>query len=354
MGITVRNLQKRFGDFAALDDVSLDFPPGEFVALLGPSGCGKTTLLRVIAGLEYADAGQVVLQGQDVGAVGARERQVGFVFQHYALFRHMTVFENVAFGLRVKPRGERPSEAAIREKVHALLSLVQLDWLAQRYPSELSGGQRQRIALARALAVEPKVLLLDEPFGALDAKVRKELRGWLRRLHDDLHISTIFVTHDQEEALEVADRIVVLNRGRVEQAGSPQDVYDHPQTAFVYEFLGAANRLAGYVDPRGFVADGAAQPIAVEAGFEGRALAYVRPHDLTLYPRQADHHEGIAVGVRRVVPVGGSVRVELESGAGSALEAELDREAWRALCLSVGDNATAVPRGLRVFAAQAA
>ncbi|MFP6558772.1 sulfate/molybdate ABC transporter ATP-binding protein [Paraburkholderia sp. B3] len=354
MGITVRNLQKHFGDFAALDDVSLDFPPGELVALLGPSGCGKTTLLRVIAGLEYADAGQVVLQGQDVGAVGARERQVGFVFQHYALFRHMTVFENVAFGLRVKPRGERPAEAAIRQKVHELLSLVQLDWLAQRYPSELSGGQRQRIALARALAVEPKVLLLDEPFGALDAKVRKELRGWLRRLHDDLHISTIFVTHDQEEALEVADRIVVLNRGRVEQVGSPQDVYDRPQTAFVYEFLGAANRLSGYVDARGFVADGAAQPIAVQASFEGRALAYVRPHDLALYPRQADHHEGIVVDVRRVVPVGGSVRVELESGAGSALEAELDREAWRMLSLSVGDNVTAVPRGLRVFAAQAA
>jgi sulfate transport system ATP-binding protein len=219
MSIIVRNLQKRFGDFVALDNVSLDFPAGELVALLGPSGCGKTTLLRVIAGLEYADAGSVVLNGEDVAAVGARERQVGFVFQHYALFRHMTVFENVAFGLRVKPRKERPSEAVIREKVHELLKLVQLDWLAQRFPSELSGGQRQRIALARALAVEPKVLLLDEPFGALDAKVRKELRSWLRRLHDDLHISTIFVTHDQEEALEVADRIVVLNRGHVEQVG---------------------------------------------------------------------------------------------------------------------------------------
>ena len=268
MGITVRNLQKRFGDFVALDNVSLDFPPGELVALLGPSGCGKTTLLRVIAGLEYADGGQVVLQGQDVATVGAREREVGFVFQHYALFRHMTVFENVAFGLRVKPRKERPSEAVIREKVHELLKLVQLDWLAQRYPSELSGGQRQRIALARALAVEPKVLLLDEPFGALDAKVRKELRSWLRRLHDDLHISTIFVTHDQEEALEVADRIVVLNRGHVEQVGSPQDVYDHPQTSFVYEFLGAANRLHGKVDASGFVVDGAALPVAITAGFQ--------------------------------------------------------------------------------------
>ncbi|MBR8126580.1 sulfate ABC transporter ATP-binding protein [Burkholderia multivorans] len=353
MGITVRHLQKRFGDFTALDNVSLDFPPGELVALLGPSGCGKTTLLRVIAGLEHADAGQVVLQGLDVASVGARDRQVGFVFQHYALFRHMTVFENVAFGLRVKPRRERPSEAAIRDKVHELLKLVQLDWLAQRYPSELSGGQRQRIALARALAVEPKVLLLDEPFGALDAKVRKELRGWLRRLHDDLHISTIFVTHDQEEALEVADRIVVLNRGRVEQVGSPQEVYDHPQSAFVYEFLGAANRLPGTVVERGFVAEGAAAPIAVDAEFAGPAHAYVRPHDLQLWPAaEAGHRDGIAVDVRRVIPLGGSVRVELESRAGGALEAELDRDAWRALSLQVGDGATAVPRAVRVFPAR--
>ncbi|AOI92257.1 sulfate/molybdate ABC transporter ATP-binding protein [Burkholderia pseudomultivorans] len=353
MGITVRHLQKRFGDFTALDNVSLDFAPGELVALLGPSGCGKTTLLRVIAGLEHADSGQVVLQGLDVASVGARDRQVGFVFQHYALFRHMTVFENVAFGLRVKPRRERPSEAAIRDKVHELLKLVQLDWLAQRYPSELSGGQRQRIALARALAVEPKVLLLDEPFGALDAKVRKELRGWLRRLHDDLHISTIFVTHDQEEALEVADRIVVLNRGRVEQVGSPQDVYDHPQSAFVYEFLGAANRLPGTVAGQGFVAEGAAAPIAVDADFAGPANAYVRPHDLQLWPvSEAGHRDGIAVDVRRVIPLGGSVRVELEARAGGALEAELDRDAWRALALQVGDGATAVPRAVRVFPAR--
>ncbi|SAK63000.1 sulfate ABC transporter ATPase [Caballeronia fortuita] len=358
MSIIVRNLQKRFGDFTALDNVSLDFPAGELVALLGPSGCGKTTLLRVIAGLEFADAGQVVLHGEDVAEVGARERQVGFVFQHYALFRHMTVFENVAFGLRVKPRRERPSEAKIREKVHELLKLVQLDWLAERFPSELSGGQRQRIALARALAVEPKVLLLDEPFGALDAKVRKELRSWLRRLHDDLHISTLFVTHDQEEALEVADRIVVMNHGRVEQVGSPQDVYDHPQTSFVYEFLGAANRLQGEVNANGFIADGATSPIAAEAHFSGRALAYVRPHDLALYPANAanaadgTHRDGIVVDVRRVVTLGGSVRVELEGRAGGVIEAELDREAWRALRLDVGDGVTAVPRALRVFPAQ--
>ena len=351
MSIIVRNLQKRFGDFVALDNVSLDFPAGELVALLGPSGCGKTTLLRVIAGLEYADAGSVVLNGEDVAEVGARERQVGFVFQHYALFRHMTVFENVAFGLRVKPRKERPPEAVIREKVHELLKLVQLDWLAQRFPSELSGGQRQRIALARALAVEPKVLLLDEPFGALDAKVRKELRSWLRRLHDDLHISTIFVTHDQEEALEVADRIVVLNRGHVEQVGSPQDVYDHPQTSFVYEFLGAANRLKGTVDAQGFVAQGAAKPIATEASFTGPAVAYVRPHDLTLFPTASSHRDGIVVDVRRVVALGGSVRVDLEGAEGNVLEAELDRETWRALNLNIGDGVTAVPRVLRVFPA---
>src|ERR1700761_982783 len=243
MSITVRNLHKRFGDFTALDNVSLDFPPGELVALLGPSGCGKTTLLRVIAGLEFADDGQVVLQGQDVAEVRAPERQVGFVFQHYALFRHMTVFENVAFGLRVKPRNERPSEAVIREKVHELLKLVQLDWLAPRYPAELWGGQRQRIALARALAVEPKVLLLDEPFGALDAKVRKELRRWLRRFHDEIHLTTLFVTHDQEEALEIADEVVIMNQARVEQVGTPQQVYDRPASPFVYQFLGNVNVL---------------------------------------------------------------------------------------------------------------
>src|SRR5574343_1300040 len=219
VSIQVQNIYKTFGDFKALDNVSLEFPTGKLVALLGPSGCGKTTLLRIIAGLESADSGQVILEGEDASDRHVRERQVGFVFQHYALFKHMTVFENVAFGLRVKPRKERPTEAVIRQKVHDLLNLVQLDWLADRFPPQLSGGQRQRIALARALAVEPRVLLLDEPFGALDAKVRKELRRWLRRLHDDMHISSVFVTHDQEEALEVADRVVVMNHGKIEQIG---------------------------------------------------------------------------------------------------------------------------------------
>src|SRR5574343_1103575 len=237
MSIEIRNVSKQFGDFQALRDVSLDIQSGELIALLGPSGCGKTTLLRIIAGLETADVGSIHFSGEDTTDVHVRERNVGFVFQHYALFRHMTVFENVAFGLRVKPRSERPSEKAIRTKVHDLLKLVQLDWLADRHPSQLSGGQRQRIALARALAVEPKVLLLDEPFGALDAKVRKELRRWLRRLNDDMHITSIFVTHDQEEALEVADRVVLMNQGVVEQVGTPQDVWDHPDTPFVYGLL---------------------------------------------------------------------------------------------------------------------
>ncbi|MGB4346440.1 MAG: sulfate ABC transporter ATP-binding protein, partial [Burkholderiaceae bacterium] len=226
MSIEVRNIRKRFGDFVALDNVSLNFPTGELTALLGPSGCGKTTLLRIIAGLEQLDSGQVLLDGEDASARHVRERQVGFVFQHYALFKHMSVFENIAFGLRVKPRHLRPSETQIKEKVHRLLDLVQLDWLADRYPPQLSGGQRQRIALARALAVEPRVLLLDEPFGALDAKVRKELRRWLRRLHDELHVTSIFVTHDQEEALEVSDQVVLMNKGRVEQLGTPDAVYN--------------------------------------------------------------------------------------------------------------------------------
>ncbi len=237
MSIEVRNIRKAFGTFEALNDVSLEFPSGELVALLGPSGCGKTTLLRIIAGLESADAGTVFLEGEDASGTHVRERQVGFVFQHYALFRHMTVFENIAFGLRVKPRNRRPAKADIQRKVHELLNLVQLDWLADRYPAQLSGGQRQRIALARALAVEPRVLLLDEPFGALDAKVRKELRQWLRRLHDELHITSIFVTHDQEEALEVADRVVVMNHGQVEQIGTPQAVVEQPATSFVADFI---------------------------------------------------------------------------------------------------------------------
>ncbi|CAB1370907.1 sulfate permease A protein, chromate resistance (ABC superfamily, atp_bind) (fragment) [Denitratisoma oestradiolicum] len=261
MSIQVHNIRKTFGSFTVLDDVSLDFPSGELTALLGPSGCGKTTLLRIIAGLEQADSGQVLLEGDDASDTHVRERQVGFVFQHYALFRHMTVFDNVAFGLRMKPRRQRHPEAEIRCRVHELLNLVQLDWLADRFPAQLSGGQRQRIALARALAVEPRVLLLDEPFGALDAKVRKELRRWLRRLHDELHITSIFVTHDQEEALEVADRVVLMNHGKVEQLGTPRQLVENPATPFVDDFLdledhGPVWLLQAKIRHRGYVLQG--------------------------------------------------------------------------------------------------
>ena len=279
MSIQVKNIRKQFGEFVALDDVSLDFPAGELVALLGPSGCGKTTLLRIIAGLEQADAGSVLLDGEDASDTHVRERQVGFVFQHYALFRHMSVFDNVAFGMRMKPRAQRPSARAIRDKVHDLLKLVQLDWLADRFPAQLSGGQRQRIALARALAVEPRVLLLDEPFGALDAKVRKELRRWLRKLHDDLHITSIFVTHDQEEALEVADRVVLMDHGRVEQVGTPQEVVERPATAFVDDFLdldddGPAWLVQAKIRHRGYIlhpTDTLPQPLSPE-GREGPSV----------------------------------------------------------------------------------
>lgn len=241
MSITVQNVTKNFGHFRALNNINLEINSGELVALLGPSGCGKTSLLRIIAGLEKPDTGNIIFHGEDVSGHDVRDRHVGFVFQHYALFRHMTVFDNVAFGLRMKPRSQRPTEQIIKEKVQYLLQMVQLDWLGDRYPDQLSGGQRQRIALARALAVEPKVLLLDEPFGALDAKVRKELRRWLARLHDEIHLTSVFVTHDQEEAMEVSDRIVVMNKGIIEQVGSPQDLYDQPANDFVYHFLGDSN-----------------------------------------------------------------------------------------------------------------
>ena len=241
MGIEVRDIHKNFGSFVALRGVSFAVKTGELVALLGPSGSGKTTLLRIIAGLDTADSGTVIFDGEDATRRSARDRGVGFVFQHYALFRHMSVFENVAFGMRVRPRAQRPSDEAIGKRVNELLGLVQLDYLGDRLPSQLSGGQRQRVALARALAVEPKVLLLDEPFGALDAKVRMELRRWLRRLHAEIHLTSVFVTHDQEEALTMSDRLAVFNEGRIEQVGPPADVYEHPQSEFIAGFVGVSN-----------------------------------------------------------------------------------------------------------------
>ena len=351
MSIEIRNVSKQFGDFQALRDVSLDIQSGELIALLGPSGCGKTTLLRIIAGLETADVGTIHFSGEDTTDVHVRERNVGFVFQHYALFRHMTVFENVAFGLRVKPRSERPSEAQIKKKVMDLLKLVQLDWLAERYPSQLSGGQRQRIALARALAVEPKVLLLDEPFGALDAKVRKELRRWLRRLHDELHVTSIFVTHDQEEALEVADRVVVMNKGRIEQVGTPQEVWEHPASPFVYGFLGDVNLFKGRATG-GQVQVGDWQIAAPEHAhaLDAEAMAFVRPSDLAVTPYVAGA-PGLTATLDRALVVGPLARLELtpREHPEQILEAHLPSDEFRRLGVKEGDTVSVSPRKARVF-----
>ena len=356
MSIQIRNLAKRFGQFTALDGVSLDIDHGELVALLGPSGCGKTTLLRIIAGLETPDAGSVIVQGEDATQLAVQRRQVGFVFQHYALFRHMNVFDNVAFGLRVKPRKERPAESDIRARVRQLLKLVQLDWLGDRYPNQLSGGQRQRIALARALAVEPKVLLLDEPFGALDAKVRKELRRWLRRLHDELHVTSVFVTHDQEEALEVADRVVVMNHGRIEQVGAPDEVYAHPANAFVYGFLGTVNRFHGRHAEGTFEGDGLQVPVGAQGLHEGEAVAYARPHDLEV-ERYSPGLDGVVVDLVRQYSRGAHVLLELERQSkdpGEPIEVELTRAEVERLKLRPGETLVVRPRELRVFAAEGA
>jgi sulfate transport system ATP-binding protein len=354
VAIEVRNIQKSFGNFVALDDVSLRFSSGGLTALLGPSGCGKTTLLRIIAGLESPDHGQVLLDGDDASARHVRERQVGFVFQHYALFKHMSVFENVAFGLRVKPRAVRPSDAIIREKVTQLLELVQLDWLADRYPAQLSGGQRQRIALARALAVEPRVLLLDEPFGALDAKVRKELRRWLRRLHDELHVTSIFVTHDQEEALEVADQVVLMNRGKVEQIGAPGEVYNHPASPFAYGFLGNVNLFRGRVHNGVLEADGVtfAAPDHANAR-DAQGVGYVRPHDMEI-ERFTTRAEGIVVQLKRAHAIGPLAQLELERDDNAELiEAVMSNERFAALQLKQGERLVVRPKRLHVFVDEA-
>lgn len=354
MSIDIQHISKGFGQFSALNDVSLKVPTGELVALLGPSGCGKTTLLRIIAGLETPDRGSIHFYGEEATDKAVRERQVGFVFQHYALFRHMTVFENVAFGLRVRPKSTRPSESEIRRRVHELLALVQLDWLADRYPPQLSGGQRQRIALARALAVEPKVLLLDEPFGALDAKVRKDLRRWLRRLHDELHITSVFVTHDQEEAIEVADTIVVMNHGHIEQIGSPQEVYDHPASPFVYEFLGHVNAFQGEVkEGKAYVGN---LPIEIEstlADNQSAVTVFARPHEISV-SRVAE--EGAIRGLLTFVhSVGALVRLEIRQLDGEPKEpkfvdVELSRERYLALQLVQGETVYFKPQRVKLFA----
>src|SRR3984893_6427369 len=355
MSIEVRNIRKHFGSFVALDDVSLDIPTGELVALLGPSGSGKTTLLRIIAGLETPNAGLVRFDRAEATRLSARDRNVGFVFQHYALFRHMTVFENVAFGLRVRPRRLRPSEERIRARVGELLGLVQLDWAGERVPSQLSGGQRQRVALARALAVEPKVLLLDEPFGALDAKVREELRRWLRRLHDELHITSVFVTHDQEEALELANHVVVLNEGKIEQAGTPEELYHSPATPFVYNFLGNVNLFHGRIENGRLYIRGISIPVNGYADLTNAngkdAMVYVRPHLLEIH-LQPIAKGSFAATVRHINAAGPKVKVELTSHGGDPVQVEIDHDRYRELKLERDAEVFLSPRENHVFVYQ--
>ena len=349
MSIKVKEVVKQFDGFTALGGVSLQINSGELVALLGPSGSGKTTLLRIIAGLDFPTGGKIKMDGIDASTKHVGARNVGFVFQHYALFRHMTVFENVAFGLRVKPRRMRPAEGEIRERVMRLLKLVQLEGFAQRYPSQLSGGQRQRVALARALAIEPRVLLLDEPFGALDAKVRKELRRWLRKLHEEMGLTSVFVTHDQEEALELADRVVVMSNGRIEQVGSPDEVYESPATPFVYEFLGEVNRLPCTVARgRARLWDQEYPTDHAKVEVLSRGLAYIRPEDIELVARREP--DTVPVRVVTVTTLGPVARVELKvQGVSDRLEVQLARARSTELQLAPGSELFMRARQVRVF-----
>lgn len=400
MGILIRNVRKSFGDFTALKDVSLDIESGELIALLGPSGSGKTTLLRIIAGLEIPDAGSIFLDGQDTANRRARERNVGFMFQHYALFKHMTVFDNVAFGLNVRARARRPSRAAIRAKVLELLRLVRLEDLHERYPAQLSGGQRQRVALARALAIEPRVLLLDEPFGALDAKVRKELRRFMRRLHETIHVTTVFVTHDQEEAMEVADRVVVMSHGAIEQIGTPSEVWHEPVNGFVYDFLGNYNEFDGWkgedgsvhltefdvveagppapkspTDPRtsawsrypramqmlhrvapGLAPLPTALPSIVASRRElprsaaGRPVKlYARPHELIIVREANGHSEYISARILHINPAGPLAKIELERKNGNLLQAEVPAALVLSEKLTKGMTVLVRPTQTRIF-----
>ena len=349
MSIRVDGIRKTFGGFAALDDISLNVPQGELVGLLGPSGSGKTTLLRIIAGLEKPDRGRVLFNERDVTTLDVRRRKVGFVFQQYALFRHLTVADNVAFGLRMLPRGERPGRDAVRARVRELLELVQMDTMAGRYPAQLSGGQKQRVALARALALEPEVLLLDEPFGALDAKVRKELRRWLRHLHEQISVTSIFVTHDQEEAMEVSDQVVVMSQGHIEQIGSPLTVYEQPASRFVFDFLGHINALEGLYDGAVWQSGEARLRLDTHGACPDGALTlYLRPHEATLAKAPVEHaHLPVKLAARSVF--GGTVTLELEPrgwGAG-VLEVELDRDTWAALAPGREETLYLLPRSLQ-------
>jgi sulfate/thiosulfate transport system ATP-binding protein len=349
MGIAVVEVTKRFGDFAALRDVSVAIPEGSLTALLGPSGSGKSTLLRVIAGLEQPDSGQVLIGDEDVTERPARTRGVGMVFQHYAAFKHMNVQDNIAFGLEIRKR----PRAEIRARVHELLELVQLEGLAKRYPAQLSGGQRQRMALARALAVEPSVMLLDEPFGALDARVRDELRSWLRKLHDEVHVTSLFVTHDQQEAFEVSDQVVVLNKGKVEQMGPPQTLYEHPATPFVTEFLGSVNVLRVETVLGMDVGDEAPLPLDIpgpDAPLPGalEASVYVRPHDFDV-TRERNGRPAWTARIRRLTPLGGQVKLDLTLLDGTSLHVQLSRERCLELALNGGENVYVSPKDLKVF-----
>jgi sulfate transport system ATP-binding protein len=351
VSIEVRKITKTFGSFVALNDVSLHVASGELVALLGPSGSGKTTLLRIIAGLEEADAGSgpILFHEENVAGMDVRDRRVGFVFQHYALFKHMTVSENVAFGLRVRPRRVRPSRVAIREKVQQLLKLVQLDFLADRYPSQLSGGQRQRVALARALAVEPKVLLLDEPFGALDAKVRQELRRWLRRLHDEIHVTSVFVTHDQDEALELADRVVVMNHGKVEQIGSPDEVFHEPASEFVMNFLGHVNVFHGRLEAgRLHFSDLTIDAPPHQVGGSGAVRVFVRPHDW-MVETQAKGVPSLKATVCQINAAGPQARLRLITEYGEWIDVDMSHERYQELSLYTGAAVFLVPRDIKLF-----
>lgn len=332
MGIVVENVSKQFGSFQALDRVSLEIESGSLVALLGPSGSGKSTLLRLIAGLEMPDSGKIWLTGQDATNTSVQDRKIGFVFQHYALFKHMTVRKNIAFGLQI----QKTPPAKVKSRVEELLNLVQLAGLGDRYPSQLSGGQRQRVALARALAVEPKVLLLDEPFGALDAKVRKDLRAWLRRLHDEVHVTTVFVTHDQEEAMEVADRITVMNKGKIEQVGTPAEIYDHPASAFVMSFIGPVNVLPS------------SSRMFQDNGFDSaNPEIFLRPHDVVI--ETTENSATVPARISRLIHLGWEIQVELTLDDGQVVNANLTRERFDSLNLQPQQRVFVKPKDAKSF-----
>ncbi|WYP28421.1 sulfate/molybdate ABC transporter ATP-binding protein [Alkalihalobacillus sp. FSL W8-0930] len=349
MSIEINNVSKYFGDFKALEQIRLSIKKGELIALLGPSGSGKTSLLRIIAGLESASEGSIFFNEQDMTDVDAVSRHVGFVFQHYALFSHMTVADNISYGLRVRPRRVRPSKKDMNAKVDELLNLVKLDGLQKRYPSQLSGGQRQRVALARALAVQPEVLLLDEPFGALDAKVRKELRRWLRNLHNQFDVTSIFVTHDQEEAMDVADRIVVMNKGRIEQIGTPDEVYEHPNSPFVFDFLGNVNLFKGRVQEGNLTSGTITLRTSGSPKHENKeVVGYIRPHQMQLHQT---HVEGaFPIKISHIQPVGPIVFIEAEKvNEGELIDIELPKNEFTPLGLKVGDLVYSRPNQVHVF-----